>query len=395
MIMMLDSVNKKRAIIIVLDSLGMGENPDASLFGDVGANTLGHIAERICLHLPNLASLGLGNIMPLDNIPPAEKPKAAYGRMIARSSGKDTTSGHWEIAGIVLDQAFPVFPKGFPMEIIEPFCRAVGRGVLGNCVASGTQIIADLGEEHLRTGDLIVYTSADSVFQIAAHEEIVPLPELYDICHKARKLLQGKFNVGRVIARPFIGSPGNFIRTENRRDFSVVPPENNLLQKMVSANIPVISIGKISDIFAGKGITTKIEAHNNRESIEGLIQAVNDYDEGLIFVNLVDFDTLYGHRNDVVGYAAALTDFDICLSQILSVLKKDDLLFITSDHGNDPTTPGTDHNREHALLLVYGGKVKPCSLGDRSGFSDLGATCAEYFGLEPLINGKSFLNDIL
>ena len=384
----------RRVIIIVLDSLGMGENPDAAAYGDCGANTLGHIAEQVAMSLPNLQNLGLGNIMPICHIPAVAAPRGAYGRMNACTKGKDTTAGHWEMAGILLERPFPVFPQGFPEAVIQPFCRAIGRGILGNRVASGTQIIEELGAEHLRTGKPIVYTSADSVFQIAAHEEVIPLAEQYENCRKAREILQGPYGVGRVIARPFLGQPGNFYRTGNRHDFSLAPPPGGLLDLVSQGGLPVVSIGKIQDIFAGQGIQTAIAAHNNEESVAGLVQAMQEFDSGLLFANLVDFDSRYGHRNDVAGYAAALEAFDQALPRILALLHGEDLLFITSDHGNDPTSPSTDHNRERALLLAHGPKCRPVDLGVRASFADLGATAAHYLGVAMPPVGQSFLDCI-
>ncbi len=385
----------KRAIIIVLDSVGIGEAADAANYGDIGANTLLHTLTISNTALPNLQKMGLGNIFSLPTVPPAKNAQAAFGAMAPKSSGKDTTSGHWEICGIILPKPMPTYPNGFPAEIIEAFCAATGRGYLGNKVASGIKIIEELGAKHVASGDFIVYTSADSVFQVAAHEDIIPLTELYAACQKARDILQGEHGVGRVIARPFKGDIGNFYRTENRHDYSLLPPDGNLLSNLVANNLPVASIGKIKDIFAAKGITDSFSAHNNQESLAGIIEAMQTIDNGLIFANLVDFDMLYGHRNDIEGYGQALLDFDQFLPKILSQIKEDDLLFITADHGNDPSFPGTDHNRENVPLIAYGPKVKACDLGLLNSFADLGATIAAYLGVKPPTAGSSFLDKII
>lgn len=385
----------KRALIIVLDSVGIGEAADAAAFGDCGSNTLGHIGEAFPLALPNLQLLGLGNLVELPTVPPVDFPQAAVMKMRPKSVGKDTTIGHWEIAGIIMKKPLPTYPNGFPAEVLERFTKATGRGVLGNCVASGTAIIQKLGAEHLQTGKLICYTSADSVFQIAAHEELVPPQELYQYCLQAREILQGEHGVGRVIARPFIGNAAEgFTRTENRRDFSLQPPQANLLEKVKAAGQSVIAIGKITDIFAGEGITDIVEAHNNSQSAQGLFKALAMNKNGLIFDNFVDFDMLYGHRNNIEGYAQALQDFDAILPQIIAALGKKDIMFITADHGNDPSTSGTDHSRENVPLLVYGQGIKCGKYGERASFADLGATVAEYLSVEKLPAGESFLNDI-
>lgn len=385
----------KRAIIIVLDSLGVGAAADAADFDSLGANTLAHVLAAAPTPLPQLQQLGLGNLLPLASVPPAAAPLAAYGRLAPRSSGKDTTSGHWEMAGLILQRPMPTYPQGFPAEIIETFSIATGRGVLGNKVASGTQIIQELGEEHLRTGKLIVYTSADSVFQIAAHEQAVPLTELYAACLKARRILQGEHGVGRVIARPFTGAPGHFTRTANRRDYSLLPPANGLLNQVRRAGLSVGSVGKIKDIFAGQDITTAWVAHSNAESMAATLQALDEQQDGLIFSNFVDFDMLYGHRNDSAGYAAALAEFDAYLPRLLDKLKPEDILFLTADHGNDPSSSSTDHDRENVPLLAYGAAVQPTDLGLRDSFADLGATCAAYLDVGAPPAGVSFLAQIL
>ncbi|MBQ3111453.1 MAG: phosphopentomutase [Firmicutes bacterium] len=384
----------KRFIVVVLDSAGIGEAPDAALFGDAGSSTMGHIAEGYDLQVPQMQRLGLGNIAPLRGVPAADAPQGAYGKMTPLSMGKDTTTGHWEMAGIIMEQAMPTFPNGFPKELLDEFSRRTGRGVLGNKVASGVAIINELGDQMVATGDLIVYTSADSVFQIAAHEEVVPVDELYRICEIARELLAGPYGVGRVIARPFIGTSGAYKRTENRRDFSLIPPPENLLHRLQQQGVPVVSVGKIRDIFAGKYIDEALPAHNNDESIDQLIAALKADQPAFIFVNLVDFDMLYGHRNDVSGYGRALDHFDERLPEILQHLGEEDLLVITADHGNDPSTPSTDHSREYVPLLVYGAGINHTDLGVRGTFADLGATVAEYFGTD-LAVGESFLPQLM
>ncbi|MDN5344893.1 MAG: phosphopentomutase [Clostridia bacterium] len=379
-----------RVTLIVLDSVGVGELPDAGRFGDQGSNTLGNIAATIDLHLPNLARLGLGNIIPLRGIPPAATPGAAWGKMASRSAGKDTTSGHWEIAGLILERPFPLYPHGFPPEIIEPFTRAIGRGVLGNKPSSGTVIIEELGAEHLRTGFPIVYTSADSVFQIAAHEEVIPVQELYRYCQIARQLLTGEHAVGRVIARPFVGEPGHFIRTDRRQDFSLEPPRLTLLDVITAAGLPVMAVGKIKDIFAGQGINRWIHTHDNMDGVDQTCNFMREVGRGLIFTNLVDFDMRFGHRNDVAGYAAALEAFDRRLPELIAALNENDALILTADHGCDPTTPSTDHSREYVPLLVYGNHIRPVDLGVRPTFADLGATVAELLGVPYDLDGESF-----
>jgi len=361
----------------VLDSLGVGELPDAPLYGDAGSNTLANIGKAAGgLNLPLLQSFGLGCLTAVEGVPCPERPLAAFGKMAERSPGKDTTTGHWEMMGIILDKPFPLFPDGFPPAITEPFERLTGRRILGNTRASGTEIIDRLGEEHLRTGRPIVYTSADSVFQIAAHEEVVPLTALYDWCEGARSLLRGEFAVGRVIARPFTGVPGSFRRTANRRDYSLPPPRQTVLDLLKEAGHEVVGIGKIPDIFAGSGITVPLHTKNNDDGMVMLQTALSQFPRGLLFTNLVDFDMLYGHRNDAGGYGHALERFDAQLALVLAGMTEQDILFIVADHGCDPTFPHTDHTREYVPLLAYGKKVRPVPLGTRETFADLGATVA-------------------
>ena len=384
-----------RIILVVLDGAGIGEMPDAAEWGDAGSDTFGHILESCEVRLPNLQRLGLGNIRPLAGVPPAEKPRGSYGRCALRSNGKDTTTGHWEMAGIILDQAFPTYPNGFPAALIDRFVREADLpGILGNVPASGTEIIKQLGAEHVKTHKPIVYTSGDSVFQIAAHEEIIPLPRLFEICEIARAILDGEHKVGRVIARPFLGEPGAFYRTENRHDYAVPPPRQNLLPALAEKNLDVVCIGKIASIYDSLGVTRDLVAKNNEQSINQTINALGDKTRGLIFSNLVDFDMLYGHRRDTEGYARALEHFDARLPEIENAMRPDDLLIITADHGNDPTFRGTDHTREYAPLIVFGKSAKPgVDLGTRASLSDIGQTIAETFGLK-LSAGASFLSEI-
>lgn len=386
-----------RVIWIVLDSVGMGEAPDAKDYGDVGANTLGNISKvSDGLELPNLAKLGLGNIDGMVAIEKVDKPIGVYARFQEASMGKDTTTGHWEMAGIVSEEPFPTFPEGFPRNFVENFERVTGRGVIGNKVASGTAILEELGEEHINTGKLIVYTSADSVFQIAAHEEVVPLEELYKICRLARKMLIGKYGVARVIARPFIGKIGGFVRTPNRRDFSLVPPYDTILDKLKSNDLAVLAVGKIEDIFCGKGITEAVHTLDNIDGVNKTLDYMKREDKGLIYTNLVDFDMKWGHRRDVEAYKKGLEDFDDKLSQIIDNLRDSDVLFITADHGCDPTFKGTDHTREYVPFIAYGKGLKEnVNLGTRKTFSDMGQTIAELFNVEKLQNGESFLSDIV
>jgi phosphopentomutase len=384
-----------RFVLVVLDSLGMGEMPDAADWGDAGSDTLGHILESRRVNLPNLQQLGLGNVRPLANVPPADNPRGSFGRCALRSNGKDTTTGHWEMAGIILERAFPTYPEGFPPRIIDEFVRETGvPGILGNVPASGTEIIKELGAEHMRTGKPIVYTSADSVFQIAAHEQVIPVPRLYEICETAREILKGDDEVGRVIARPFEGEPGAFRRTENRHDYAVPPPRENLLVTLSEADLDVVCIGKVASIYDAVGVTQDLSAKNNDQSIDQTVRALADSTRGLIFSNLVDFDMLYGHRRDTEGYARALEHFDSRLPEIESAMKEGDVLIITADHGNDPTRPGSDHTREYAPLMVYGPKARAgVNLGTRGSLSDIGQTIAENFRLK-LTAGQSFLREI-
>jgi phosphopentomutase len=384
-----------RVVLIVLDGAGIGEMPDAPEWGDAGSDTLGHILESRNLTLPNLQRYGLGNVRSLQNVPPLAKPDGSYGRCALKSNGKDTTTGHWEMAGIVLQQAFPTYPNGFPQPILDRFIQETGvPGILGNFAASGTEIIKDLGAEHVTSGKPIVYTSADSVFQIAAHEEVVPLHRLYEICETARRILDGEHKVGRVIARPFLGTPGHFYRTENRHDYAVPPPRANLLPALKDEDLDVVCIGKIASIYDSMGVTEDLTAKNNQQSIDQTIHALDQNTRGLIFSNLVDFDMLYGHRRDTEGYAKALEHFDASLPQIEAVMHDDDLMIITADHGNDPTFPGTDHTREYAPLLVYGKTARPgVDLGTRGSLADIGQTIAENFGLK-LSAGESFLREV-
>lgn len=387
----------KRAILIILDSVGIGEMPDAHEYGDVGSNTLGNIAKaQGGLHLPHLQELGLGNIAPIQGVVPVTSPKGCYGKMAEKSPGKDTTTGHWEIAGVVLEKAFPTFPQGFPEEFIQAFEKRIGRQVIGNEVASGTEIIQRLGQKHVQTGSPIVYTSADSVFQIAAHEEVIPLDELYKICKIAREMLVGDLKVGRVIARPFIGSEGNFQRTTNRHDYAIEPPHKILLDVIQEKGLHVMAVGKIKDIYAGRGVTEHVPSKGNMDGVDKTLAFMKEKKPGFIMTNLVDFDMLYGHRNDSDRYAQAIEEFDGRLPEILDLLEEEDILFITADHGCDPTTESTDHSREYVPLLVYGKKIAPgTDLGIRPSFADLGATIVDYFGTEELPHGKSFLKEII
>ncbi|UYZ11848.1 phosphopentomutase [Brevibacillus sp. WF146] len=383
-----------RVFLIVMDSVGIGELPDAARFNDEGAHTLGHIAEHVDgFAVPHLQALGLGNIAPLRNVPAAEAPKAHWGKMKEISIGKDTTTGHWEIMGLHVSTPFRTYPNGFPAELIREFEQRIGRKVLGNKVASGTEIIEELGEEHMRTGDVIVYTSADSVFQVAAHEEVVPLEELYRICQIARELtLRDEFAVTRVIARPFVGKPGAFVRTANRHDYSVKPFAPTVMNRLVEAGLTSIAIGKISDIYADEGITRSIRTKDNMDGVDQLLKTMNEEFTGLSFVNLVDFDAKFGHRRDPEGYGRALMEFDARIPELLGALGDGDLLIITADHGNDPVHHGTDHTREYVPLLVYHkGIVQGSDLGVRGTFADVGATIAENFGVKAPEIGESFL----
>ena len=383
-----------RAIVIVLDSVGIGALPDAAAYGDAGSHTLGHVCAAARVQLPALQALGLGSIVALQGIPPAAHPPAAFGRMAERSPGKDSVTGHWELMGLVLDRAFPTFPHGFPRELIARFEDRIGRPALGNEVASGTEIIARLGAEHLKTGAPIVYTSADSVFQIAAHEGVIPVPDLYRICETAYELVVDGMGMGRVIARPFVGEPGTFVRTANRRDYAMPPTGETLLDRLTAARIPVVAIGKIADLFANRGITRGVHTTGDDDVMDAVVREMGDTPAGLIFANLVDFDTQYGHRNDPAGYAANLERFDRRLPDVLGALGPSDLLVITADHGNDPTTPSTDHSREYVPLLVTGAGVRHVNLGTRPTFADLGQTLADAFHVTPLAAGDSFLGEL-
>ena len=384
----------KRVFLIVLDSLGIGEMPDAAAFGDKDCNTLKRISTSPEFCIDNLFKMGLGNIDGVNFLKKAELPSAAFARMTELSAGKDTTIGHWEIAGVVSDSPMPTYPDGFPSEILDEFSKKTGRGVLCNKPYSGTKVIADYGEEHIKTGDLIVYTSADSVFQIAAHEDIVPPETLYEYCRIAREILVGDHAVGRVIARPFVGNYPDFTRTSNRHDFSVEPPKETLLDAIKSANKTVYAVGKIFDIFAGKGVTEKAFTTSNLDGIEKTLKALDTDFNGLCFINLVDFDMLYGHRQDINGYAKALTEFDRYLPEITTKMRDDDILVITADHGCDPGDDSTVHTREYTPLIVYGKSVKPINLGTRKTFADIAATVADYLDVDFKCDGESFLNII-
>jgi phosphopentomutase len=414
-----------RVIVIVLDSVGIGELPDASAYGDEGSNTLGNIAARMPLKIPTLRALGLGKLVALDTCGADRKGMpaqvigrspdliGAYGRMAEASPGKDSVTGHWEMMGVVLDRPFPTFPHGFPAGVIAEFEHRIGRGTLGNVVASGTEIIDRLGAEHMRTGKPIVYTSADSVFQIAAHEEVIPVSEQYRICETAFELVVRGMGVGRVIARPFVGAPGFFTRTSNRHDYALDPVRETLLDRLARHGIPVVAIGKINDLFAGRGIGRAVHTASDAEGMERLTETIAEQEDGFIFVNLVDFDTVYGHRNDVAGYASNLERFDEALVRVLPRLRPTDLLVITADHGNDPSTPSTDHSREFVPVLITGGPAEAgpyvqggpaeagphvrrgTDIGTRQTFADLGQTLAENFGVGPLAHGTSFLEEIV
>lgn len=385
----------RKVIIIVLDSAGIGELPDAKQYGDSGSNTLGNCSRAVGgLKMPHLERMGLGRLTDIQGVPPADSPTACYGKMTELSPGKDTTTGHWEIAGIILDRPFPVFPGGFPAEIIEPFKQNINRDILGNKVASGTAIIDELGAIHMQTGSPIVYTSADSVFQIAAHEEVVPLEELYRMCRTARELLTGEYAVGRVIARPFTGSPGSFKRTANRHDYSITPPRPTVLNILLDNGLTVAAVGKIKDIFAGQGITSSVYTNGNMDGVDKTLALMREDFNGVIFTNLVDFDQLYGHRNDPRGYAGALEEFDRRVPEIMSALRPADVLILTADHGCDPTTASTDHSREYVPLLVTGqGIKKGIDLGTRTSFSDVAASVARLFGLS-FDTGEEFVTAI-
>ncbi len=385
----------RRALLLVLDGVGCGEAPDTAAYGDAGSDTIGNVARAVGgLDLPNLARLGLGHVASIQGVEPVAHPIGAWGTLIPRSSGKDSTTGHWELAGLHLEKPFPTYPHGFPASVIEAFERATGRPVLANCVASGTAVIADFAERARAAGAWIVYTSADSVFQVAAHEAWIPLEELYRACEIAREQLVAPHDVSRVIARPFVGTSGAWMRTANRRDYSIQPPGVTLLDALAEAGIPRSGVGKVDDLFAGRGIIAR-HTTDNADGVSAILDWLNSAPRGFCFANLVDFDQLFGHRNDVRGFQGALEAFDRALPSLLAALREDDLLFITADHGNDPTTPSTDHARERVPLLVAGARVRGGSLGARDTFSDLGATVAEWFGLSWRGRGTSFLSGML
>lgn len=386
-----------RVIWIVLDSVGMGEMPDSEKFGDVGANTIGNISKKVGgLNIPNMVKLGLGNIENMQGVDKCEAPIGCYARFKEESNGKDTTTGHWEMGGVVSEVAFPTYPNGFPSELIEKFEKLTGRKVIGNKPASGTAILDELGEEQMKNGSVIVYTSADSVFQIAAHEEVIPLNELYKMCEIARGMLKEEHAVARVIARPFIGEAGSFTRTPNRRDFSLTPPYDTVLNKIKNKGLDVIGVGKIEDIFCGQGITDAVHTKDNMDGVDKTLEYMKQDNKGLIFTNLVDFDMKWGHRNDFEAYAKGLEEFDVRLKEIIEAMKDSDILFITADHGCDPTMPGTDHSREHVPFLAYGKKLREnVNLATRNSFADMGQTVAEILNVEKIKNGESFLKEIL
>jgi phosphopentomutase len=384
----------KRFFLIVLDGLGCGAAHDAAAYGDVGSDTIGNIARAVGgLKLPNLQAMGLGNVHPIEGMPPVEKPTCAWGELRPVSAGKDSTTGHWELTGVVLKKPFATYPHGFPQPVIDEFSKRTGHGVLGNKAASGTAIIDEYGAKHLETGDLIVYTSADSVFQVAAHEEKVPLSELYAACLSARKMLMGDEAVSRVIARPFIGKPGAFQRTANRKDFSIEPVGRTLCDALAAGGVPRHGIGKVDDLFAGRNLAST-HTPTNADAYRLIREALAHVDFGLVFVNVIEFDQSWGHRNDVAGFHQGLLELDRTLPELLSLVRDDDIIAFTADHGNDPTTPSTDHARENVPLLVYGPKVKPVALGTRATFADVGQTAADYFGVPALGAGKSFLKAI-
>ncbi len=385
-----------RVFLVVLDGVGIGELPDADAYGDRGSHTLLHVAETAGgLALPNMERLGLGRLVDLPGVRALADPAGARGRLAEKSPGKDSTTGHWEMMGLVLDQAFPTYPHGFPADLLERFSERTGRGVIGNVPASGTEIIARLGERHQLSGDWIVYTSADSVFQVAAHETTVPLDELYAACRCAREMLTGPHAVGRVIARPFTGAPGAYTRTKNRRDFSLEPLAPTVLDRLREAKHRVLTVGKVDDLFAGRGVDDAIHTASNAEGEAALLDLARRSGEGLVFANLVDFDTQYGHRNDPAGFARALEQFDVALGQLLPMIRSDELLLITADHGNDPTTASTDHAREYTPLLAAGPRVRAgADIGTRRTFADIGATIAECFGVTAPRHGTSFLPEV-
>ncbi len=389
------NLTDRRALIIVLDGVGCGAAPDTDAYGDSGSDTIGNVA-RVSggLHLPNMQRLGLGNLSEIQGVPPVAHPLGGFGVMLPRSSGKDSTTGHWEIAGLHLERPFPTYPHGFPSDVIDAFSKATGRPVIANCVASGTAVISEFAEEQQRTGAWIVYTSADSVFQVAAHEEWIPLEELYAACETARRMLVAPHDASRVIARPFVGTPGAWKRTANRRDYSIQPPGTTLLDVLADAGVPRVGVGKVDDLFACRGITAQ-HTVDNADGISRIQSWLNESTRGFCFANLVDFDQMYGHRNDVPGFRGALEAFDQALPSLLAALREDDLLFITADHGNDPTTASTDHARERVPILAAGARVRGGALGERSTFSDLGATVSEWFGSSWRGQGTSFLDQLL
>jgi phosphopentomutase len=384
-----------RVFAIVIDSLGVGALPDAAAYGDEGSNTLGNISAQVRLRIPNLHALGISRVVPVAGLPPADAPLGAYGRMAEVSPGKDSVTGHWELMGLQLEKAFPTFPDGFPDDAMREYERRIGCRTLGNIVASGTQIIDDLGPEHIRTGWPIIYTSADSVFQIAAHEDVIPIPELYRLCEIAYEQFVDGMGLGRIIARPFVGDPGSFRRTANRHDYAIPPFADTLLDRLTRAGIPVLSIGKIADLFAGRGTGLSVKTASDALGMDAFERAAAEAPPGLVFGNLVDFDAMYGHRNDTAGYAANLERFDERLGRLLPMIREDDLLLLTADHGNDPTTPSTDHSREFVPVLAYGPRVRAgVALGDRGTLADLGQTIAGVFGVGPLASGRSFLAEL-
>ncbi len=383
-----------RAILIVLDGVGCGALPDADLYGDEGSNSLANTAAALKgLSLPNMGRMGLGNIVPIEGVPRVDRPTGCFGKMAERSTGKDSAIGHWEMMGVIVAEPFPLFPDGFDAELIKKFEKAVGRKVIGNEPASGTEIIERLGPRQLETGELIVYTSADSVFQVAAHKSVVPLEELYEICETARAMLSGPYRVNRVIARPYEGEPGAFARTPERKDYAVEPPGPTLLDKILDAGMQARGVGKIDDLFGGRGFSGRRRVASNAEAIEAIAEEMRSRFDGLLFANLIDFDTKYGHRNDIEGYARALMEFDAAIPAYIELLREGELLFITSDHGNDPTTPSTDHAREYVPLLAKGPSAGK-DLGVRATFADVGETIARLLGLPPLGVGKDFLEEL-
>ena len=385
----------RRAVVIVLDGVGIGAAPDAAVYGDVGSDTLGNLARAVGgLVLPNLAAVGLGRIKPLAGVEAAAQPRGAWGTMVPRSAGKDSTTGHWEIAGLLLERPFPTYPRGFPREVIAEFSRRTGRAVIGNIAGSGTAVLDAFGPEHERTGAWIVYTSADSVFQIAAHEAVVPVAELYAACETARAMLLPPHDLSRVIARPFTGSAGAYTRTAHRRDFSIAPPGETLLDALAAAGIPRVGVGKVDDLFAGRAITARHTA-GNAEGLAAISDGLRTMESGFLFANLVDFDQLWGHRNDVMGFHEGLRAFDRALPELERLLREDDLLFLTADHGNDPTTPSSDHSRERVPLLALGQRVRAGAIGERPTFADLGATVAEWLGVPFRGAGTSFLASLV